>query len=204
MGFLRDLFGPSREEVWRQLAAEIGGQYVQGGFWKTDKVQARVRQWTVTLDTFTESVGEMHSVYTRLRAPYVNRDGFRFRIYREGFFSGLGRALGMQDIKIGDATFDRDFVLQGNNETQLKRMLADVEVRGLLQRQPCVHFEVTHDKGLFGFGADPEGVDELYFQASGVICDLGQLKDLYALFAATLDRLCVIGSACETPPAVKL
>ena len=37
MGILRDLFGPSREEIWRQLSAEIGADYVAGGFWKGDK-----------------------------------------------------------------------------------------------------------------------------------------------------------------------
>ncbi len=203
MGFLRDLFGPSRGEIWRQLAAEIGGQYVEGGFWKGDKVQARVGQWVVTLDTFTESSGETHNTYTRLRAPYVNKDGFRFCVYREGFFSRIGRMLGMQDIEIGDGRFDADFVVQGNNESQLRRLFADVEVRGFLHAQPSVHFEVRDDEGWFG--ADfPEGVDELYFRASGTIRDIERLKDLYALFTAVLDRLCVIGSAYQTPPGVEL
>jgi len=36
---LRRLFGPSREEIWRQLSAEIGAEYVER-FWKGDKVEA--------------------------------------------------------------------------------------------------------------------------------------------------------------------
>jgi hypothetical protein len=55
MGILRQLFGPSREEIWRQLCSEIGAQYIEGGFWKGDKVQAHCGQWTVTLDTYTET-----------------------------------------------------------------------------------------------------------------------------------------------------
>ncbi len=50
MGFLRQLFGPSREEIWRQLSSEIGAEYVKGGFWKGDKVQVHHGQWTITLD----------------------------------------------------------------------------------------------------------------------------------------------------------
>ena len=43
-------FGPSKDEVWRQLSEEIGAEFVEGGFWKGSKVQAHVGPWTVTLD----------------------------------------------------------------------------------------------------------------------------------------------------------
>ena len=26
-------FGPSKDEVWRQLSQEIGAEFVEGGFW---------------------------------------------------------------------------------------------------------------------------------------------------------------------------
>src|SRR3954452_21245856 len=99
-------FGPSKDEVWRQLSQEIGAEYVEGGFWKGKKVQAHVGPWTITLDTHTESSGESSVTYTRLRAPYVNPDGFRFTIYRRGFFTDLGKLLGMQDIEVGEPEFD--------------------------------------------------------------------------------------------------
>jgi hypothetical protein len=57
MGMLRQIFGPSRDEVWRQLCNEIGADFVEGGFWKGNKVQARVKEWFVTLDTYTVSTG---------------------------------------------------------------------------------------------------------------------------------------------------
>lgn len=76
-------FGPSRGEVWRRLSNEIGADFVEGGFWKGGKVQAHVGLWTVTLDTYTESGGESSVTYTRMRAPFVNPDGFRFTVYRK-------------------------------------------------------------------------------------------------------------------------
>ena len=75
-------FGPSKDEVWRQLSQEIGAEFVEGGFWKGNKVQAHLGPWTVTLDIYTESTGESSVTYTRMRAPYVNPEGFRFTIYR--------------------------------------------------------------------------------------------------------------------------
>ena len=101
MGLLRQLFRPSREEVWRRLGEETGATYVEGGFWRGSKVVIRVKEWTLTLDTFTVSTGESSATYTRLRAPYLNKDGFRFRIYRQSIFSGLGKLFGMEDIRVG-------------------------------------------------------------------------------------------------------
>ena len=51
-----------------------------------------------------------------MRAPYVNPDGFRFTIYRQGVFSDIGKWLGMQDVTVGCPEFDEAFIIKGNNE----------------------------------------------------------------------------------------
>jgi hypothetical protein len=102
--FLRKLFGPSKEEVWQQLCNEIGAEYINNEIWKGDKVVAKVKDWTITLDTYTVSTGKSHVTYTRMRAPYVNADGFRFKIYRKNIFSGIGKYFGMKDLEIGYPT----------------------------------------------------------------------------------------------------
>jgi hypothetical protein len=201
--FLQNLFGPSTQEIWRQLSAEIGAQYVEGSFWKGDKVQATHGPWTITLDTYTVSDGETSTVYTRMRAPFVNPEGFRFAVYREGIFSDLGKWLGMRDIEIGDEAFDRDFVLKSNQESKLQQLLGSTKIRELISQQPQIHFAVRDDEGFFS-SSFPEGVDELYFQVVGVVKDVERLKLLYALFAETLDQLCRIGLANESAPGVRL
>ena len=70
MSALRKIFGPSRKEVWKQLSDQLGAQYVEGGFARPDKVQVRVKDWTVTLDTYVVSTGKATIVFTRMRAPY--------------------------------------------------------------------------------------------------------------------------------------
>src|SRR5262249_41655176 len=118
-------FGPSKDEVWRRLSQEIGADFVEGGFWKGDRVQAHVGPWTVTLDTYTVHTQHSHVTYTRMRAPYVNPDGFRFTVYRKGAFSGLGKLLGMQDVEVGDPGFDEAFIVQGSDEARVRTLLAD-------------------------------------------------------------------------------
>ena len=87
-------------------------------------MQATVGPWTVTLDTYTVSTQDSTS-FTRMRAPYVNPEGFRFTIYRKSVFSGLGKMLGMQDIEVGDPEFDEAFIIKANNEPRVQHLFAD-------------------------------------------------------------------------------
>ena len=199
MGILRQLFGPSKDEIWQELCRQIDADYVPGTFWKGSKVEATTGPWTVTLDTYTVSTGKSSTTYTRLRAPYVNRDGFRFQVYRAGIFSALGVYLVMQDISIGDPEFDRQFIVKSGDPAQVKRLLANPRLRSLMSQQPQLSLQVIDDEGWFG-QQFPEGVDELHFQVVGIIKDVGRLKALFELFSETLDTLCDIGSAYETRP----
>lgn len=202
MSLLRELFGPSKAEVWNQLAAEIGGQHVVGHFfWGGEKVQACVKDWIITLDTYTVSTGKSSVTYTRLRAPYVNPEGFRFTIYRAGLFSALGKFFGMLDIEVGVPEFDRDFIIKVSEPTApniraVRALFANERVRELITAQPAIYLTVKDDEGYFKQHF-PAGVDELWFQVVGVIKDTDRLKSLFDLFGETLNHLCHLGSAYE-------
>ena len=203
MGAWRRMFGPRRKEIWGQLSSEMGARYVEGGFGKADKIQATHGDWTVTLDTYVVSTGKTVIVFTRMRAPYVNPGGFRFTVYRKGIFSGLGKMLGMQDIEIGDESFDQDFIIKGTDEARVRELLSNTKIRELIARQPEIRFTVKDDEGWFGTSF-PEGVDELYFQVVGVIKDVERLKLLYELFTETLEQLCRMGAAYKESPDVRI
>jgi hypothetical protein len=203
MTMLRGMFGPSQREIWQQLSAETHAQFVEGSFLKSDKVQAAHGEWIVTLDKYVVSTGKTTVVYTRMRAPYVNPDGFQFKVYRKGFFSGLGKMLGMQDIEVGQPEFDDGFIIKGNDEGKLRQLFANAKIRALISAQKDINFSVKDDEGWFG-PTFPDGVDELQFIVVGLIKDVERLKRLYELFAETLDELCRIGSAYQSDPGVTL
>jgi hypothetical protein len=196
-------FCDRRQRVWRELSEEIGAGYVEGRWLRGDKVQAGSGPWTITLDKYTESDGHSGQEYTRMRAPYVNPDGFRFTVYRKGVFTELGKLFGMQDIEVGDPEFDEAFVVKSNDEGRVRTLLADAGLRRLIEAQPKVKLKVKDSEGWFG-PTFPADVDELHFQVPGVIKDKPRLKDLFELFAATLDRLHKIGSAPRVDPGVRL
>ena len=203
MGLLRKLFGKDKEEIWKGLSDELGGKFQEGGLWSPDRVEIKTGEWIVTLDTCEQEVGEKKVIFTRMRAPYVNKDGFRFNIYRAGLLTGLGKFMGLQDVEVGDVFFDEEFVIQGNNEAQLKKFFANQSIRTLIREQPRINLCVKEDEGYFHHSF-PEGVDELHFISEGVITNINRLKKLYELFAEGLHHLCAIGSAYEDDPDFKL
>jgi len=200
-GILMGLFGPSKKEIWQQLANEIQADYINNGFWSGDRVEAHVDNWIIILDTYTVSTGKSSITYTRMRAPFINFSNFYFKIYRAGFFSGLGKILGMEDINIGYEEFDEDFVIKSNNEEKIKQLFSDKTIRDLVEMQPQINLEIKDDEGYF-FKHFPEGVDELYFEVTGVMKDIDRLKELYELFAEVLKELCSMGLASAENPEV--
>jgi len=196
-------FGPSQDEIWGRLSEEIGAQFAPGGFWKRAKVQKQVDRWTILLDTFNRNQGKHNHVVTRLRAPFINPDGFRFTFYQAGPLSALGRVLGMQDVEIGDPEFDDAFVVKGNDESRLVDLFADPKLRDLFASLPRMRLEVKDSEGWFGPTFPPDA-DELYLTTGGVLKDLDQLKGCFAVFSALLHRLCVIGAAHKYDPGVTL
>ena len=98
---------------------------------------------------------------------------------------------------------DDSFVIKGNNQQQLIRLLSDEQLKNLMHDQSRISLEIRDDEGWFG--ADfAEGVDELYFCRVGVMRDVAELKALFELVSHTLTRLVQIDSAYENDPNVDL
>jgi len=192
---LGELFGPSRHEIWRQLASEIDANFVDGNFWNRSKIQASHAGWLITL----EEHGRYH--HTRMRAPFLNPGGFRFTVYRKGVFTELGKYMGMQDVEVGHPDFDRDFVIKGTDETKLRQIFGNARIRELIAAQPRIHFEVKDADGIFERSLfaekPPEHLDLLEFEIHSrpSIKEKDLLRLLFDLFAETLDELCRMGTA---------
>ncbi len=199
----KSIFGSSKDEIWTQIAADIGGEFIEGGFWGKDVLIYKHGEWQILLDTYVVSAGTSSYTVTRMRAPFVNKDDLYFKISREGFFSSIGKFFGMQDIEIGDPFFDKQFVIKGNNQEKIKLLLADSRIKELCQSQPRIHLSIKDDEGWFGTDF-PEGVDELYFECVGVIKETERLKALFGLFCLILQRLVQIDSAYADDPQITL
>lgn len=194
-------FGPSKDEIWKQLCAEIGATFVDGGTWKGSKVEASVGEVTITLDTYSVHANNTTQHYTRMRAPYVNRDGFRFKVYRDNGFGFLRRLFGIPDIELGFVEFDEKYVIQGTDTGKLTALFSSTALREQLTADPTLWLEVKDDEGWFATKF-PEGVDELHFAVGGIVTDVERLKGFFTVFTETLQQLQKIGSLEKGNPGV--
>lgn len=131
-----------------------------------------------------------------MRAPYKTKDEFKFKLYRKGLFSNIGKALGMQDIEVGYPEFDDEFIIKGNDETKIIELFSNDKIRELITYQDRIYLEIKDNKGFFS-PVTEEGIYELYFESVGVIKDIDRLKNLFMLFILVLNRLTLIGSATD-------
>ena len=207
MGLFRTLFGPSRDEIWAALREQIGGEVIPGDFWHGQKLQVQSGDWTFTLDEYTTMLmtGKVMIPihHTRMRAPFPNPSGFRFSIHRASIFSSLGALLGMQDIPVGHAEFDEDFVIKGNDESKVRALCDSERLRALITAQPKLRLAIHDDDGWFGKKYPPT-VDVLTFDVAEHIREVPRLKGIYDVFAEALDRLSEIGIAGKGAGGVAL
>ena len=189
-------FGPSKDEVWRQLSEEIGAEFVEGGFWKGSKVQAHVGPWTVTLDTYTDRPATATSPTPGCVPPTSTPRASGSRSTARGSSATWASSWGCRTSRSATPSSTRRSSSRGTTRSRVRELFADPKVRPLIQAQPKIRLEVKDSEGWFG-PKFPEDVDELHFQVVGVIKDVDRLKALFDLFAAVLDRLCRIGSAYE-------
>lgn len=197
------IFGTSQKDIWREFATEIEASFIEGGVFKANKIESKFENWTITIDTYTQSSGNTASTYTRLRAPYKEIQKLDFKIYKSGIFSGLGKALGMQDVRIGDHEFDENFIVKASDDEKLRQLLQLDKLRGLINLENKIRIETKRKKSPFSSKL-AEDVNQLYFIGNGVIKDKERLANIYFLAVFILKQLASIGVASEESPKVEL
>ena len=171
---------------WLQICVELDAEYIDGGRFGTDQVRARIGEWTIALDTFTRRSSEYNrEIYTRMRAPYLSNDGFTFAVHREGILDSVGKLIGMQDIEVGYAELDDQFIIKGNDEAKVRDLFSNPKIREPILHEPSIQFRVTK--------ASRRGA-ELYLQISGSVQNVRRLRSLFELFTETLNKLRSMGS----------
>ena len=102
----------------------------------------------------------------------------------------------MQDVKIGDAVFDDEFIVKGNDEDKVRAFFASPRLRKLAQTQSYVWLQIRE-------GEKP-GIDTLFGECNvelhnmlryDQVEDLTGLKSMFEMFGEALRQLRRIGSA---------
>lgn len=198
-----------RDQNWRQLADELNAKYIEG---QPPKIQLGYKHWTITLDLISiiSRPGRNTSVntYTRLCAPYVDKDGFQFLVYKEGFlWTGAPPTFRkMDEFKTGATVSDDSLSVRATNPATAQTLLANSKIHDCISQQfPTLYrldtiHELLYNKTTVHDETLPEGVNEVYLDVNGWITDIDQIKSMFELAEEMLDQLCVLGSATDENP----
>lgn len=167
--------GRKRDDAWKEFASELGAEFMRGGLFRTSKVLMHVREYSVTLDTYSVPSGDSSTTYTRMRSSLPFTRDLQFSLHRRNWIAKLDKVLGTKEIEIGDPDFDHDFVIHGNNESEVKAVFSNPSVRQLLEAQRSLELSVKRS--------------ELRLTVTGVVRDIERLRSLFGLFKQTLDQL---------------
>jgi hypothetical protein len=114
----------ARRRAWGELAMRTGLTCEPAGFLGlSQRVTGAYRGRALTLDTFTRRSGEHSTTYTRIVVPVNNASSLRLELYEQGLLSEIGKLLGAQDIQTGDQELDRRFIIKGQPEDAIVRLL---------------------------------------------------------------------------------
>ena len=105
--------GTSRK--WSQLAARTG-LTLEGGSWLVKpRLHGEYRRHTLELTTYTESSGtpgDSSSATYTLITLYLTNNSKMLAISPSGLTGAISKALGMQDVQIGNEAFDKRFTIK--------------------------------------------------------------------------------------------
>lgn len=151
-------------ETLKSLALELGGEYKKGSLLINPVLSGEYKGRRLFIDTFSrtrEDVDGHHETTYYMRVQLWHKGSVKgeVSVYREGFLSGLGKMLGAQDIQIGNPEFDKEFMVRGEDELQVKKLLdVDLQKKLLESKTPL---KVMPDRVYFESGvhiADKEKI----------------------------------------------
>jgi hypothetical protein len=123
-----------RRQVWTDVAKDLGGEHHLPTKWyRGDEwILATIQNVPVKLDTYVVSTGKSTQTFTRVAAEFAHGPGPRMKVYKEGIFASIGTVFGIADIAVGDAAFDKAFVVRADRAALARRLLSPEVIRRLM------------------------------------------------------------------------
>jgi hypothetical protein len=122
-----------------------------------------------------------------MKCDYISLDNFEFRMYEENVLSSISKAIGLQDIQIGDSEFDNKFMLKGSSEPRVKELLASA----ILKEQILLisEFHLNIRSYTTWFPKNEDNAWEIYYEEHGRLKDKKRITQLFTVFCLFIDRL---------------
>jgi hypothetical protein len=116
----------SRDKTWngilRRVAVRVGGTLVEGGLFGESRIDFAIAGRGASLQFFGGSRG--NSPYSRVLLDIRGLSAGTLHILEDGFAQFFLKMFGAQDLLIGDASFDEDYVIKATPESLAARIFS--------------------------------------------------------------------------------
>ena len=110
-------------ETWSMTADSLGLRFNNGGWALPSKIFGEVNNNKVTVKTATRGSGKNSHTVTEYNIDYAMPVEFKFKLTKQHLLHSFGKMFGMQDIEVGDSSFDDSVVVQGSDAARIKDFL---------------------------------------------------------------------------------
>jgi hypothetical protein len=177
------------KSVWMDLAEEMQGEFTEGTYLTEAKLPLPTKPWKVQMKMLTHPMNKTIAETTVIALPYAPCHEFKLALHNSSTIEEVGKIFGVQDVVVGDANFDKAFIVQGSNPALLREVFADSHLCELFLSQKAVNLcTIDHQHKNFGINP-PSGVNFLTFTEKGAINSFDRLTGIFELMTATIERL---------------
>lgn len=149
-------------QAWVSAGRTLGLGYHAPRFLAPRRIEGSLPGAYVIVDTVRRGSGKNSKTYTRYRSRYHHSLGLGIRLSREGFFSGVGKLFGAQDIEVGDASFDADVIVKGHSPQRVIEFLTPA-------RRVRIH------RALMSYHGLTINDDEISWEKRGVVSNASEI-----------------------------
>jgi len=156
-------------EKWDQLAMSTGLTLDRGSWLTKPRLSGEYRRYPIELTTYTRRHGKSSTTYTII-SLYVTSSGRMLKISPSGALrEAIGKALGMEDVQIGNEEFDKNFNIKSHPPEFVTELLGfDVILReDIAKMRTSGWFELALDNQKLtyrrvGVETDPDRLEALF------------------------------------------
>jgi len=161
-------------QKWQTFAEANGLQCSDPGFFGRPEITGRFRNHQVHVYIYTTG-GKNKSTYTVTKVMLNQPQSLGLKVYKEGFFSKIGKAIGTQDIQTGDQAFDDAMMIKGNDEVGVTEYLTPAlrdALSRLIGQHPTINFDDSGtDLTMNGWVTDASRLQPL-MEAMEEVCQI--------------------------------
>ena len=108
---------------WLDATHRLKLRHYPGNIFNPGVIAGTYHTHHVQISTFSSGSGKNSQTYTKFHIRYDQPIKFKLKLTKQNLFHSFGKMFGMEDIQVGDNSFDKKVLVQGADHLALVRFL---------------------------------------------------------------------------------